>query len=83
MQVSYDSSGSGYVAVDFLDAHGKQIGAEQIAFARSERNIGNVTSDAHGFFSLDVKVDPAAPLPSYFAEYVGDPHHRLSSNLLP
>ncbi|HEY0422520.1 MAG TPA: hypothetical protein VGC82_04270, partial [Rhodopila sp.] len=79
MRTDLASAGSGYVALIFLNAAGKEIMRLRLPFDPVQRPIGTLTTDAHGGFSL--LPDPATLRASvgFHAEFPGDPQHRTAS----
>ena len=79
MSTTPSSAGSGYVALVFLDAQGKEIERLRLPFEPVERPIGTLTTDAQGRFTLSPDDATLRASISFRAEFVGDARHRLAS----
>ncbi len=79
MSTTLSSAGSGYVALVFLDAQGKEIERLRLPFEPVERPIGTLTTDAQGRFALSPDDATLRASISFRAEFVGDARHRLAS----
>jgi len=79
MSTSTASNGSGYAALVFLDASGKEIERLRLPFEPVERVIGTVTTNAKGQFMLMPDDAVLRSSISFRAEFAGDAEHRLSS----
>jgi hypothetical protein len=76
MQVSNESSGSGYVAIIFLDQHNVQVGNNQIRFEPSMQQAGAVFTDEAGFFSFLPDPEIRRLRASYMVEFFGNERQR-------
>lgn len=83
MQTNLASASSGYVALIFLDAKGKEIERLRIPFKPAERSIGIPVTDAQGRFSLLPNFGslPASVI-GFHADFMGDAKHRTASATL-
>jgi hypothetical protein len=79
MSTTLASVDSGYVALVFLDAQGKEIERLRLPFEPVERPIGTLTTDAKGRFALSPDDAVLRSSISFRAEFTGDPRHRLAS----
>ena len=79
MSTTPSSAGSGYVALVFLDAQGKEIERLRLPFEPVERPIGTLTTDAQGRFTLSPDDATLRASISFRAEFAGDARHRLAS----
>jgi hypothetical protein len=79
MSTTLASAGSGYVALVFLDAQGKEIERLRLPFEPVERPIGTLTTDAQGRFTLSPDDATLRSSISFRAQFAGDARHRLAS----
>jgi hypothetical protein len=79
MSTTLASASSGYVALVFLDAQGKEIERLRLPFEPVERPIGTVTTDAQGRFAQSPDAATLRASISFRAEFAGDARHRLTS----
>ena len=82
MRTNLASAGSGYVALAFLDAAGKEVERLRLPFEPAEKPIGTLTTDAHGRFSLLPDAATLRASIGYRAEFDGDARHRSASATL-
>jgi hypothetical protein len=82
MGATIESINSGYLALIFLDASGKEIERDRLSFQPAERNLGTVTTDSGGNFSLQLPATVTSSNPSYHATFSGRSGYRLASTLL-
>jgi hypothetical protein len=78
MLTSYDSRNSGYVAIIFLDAAGKEITRMELPLRVGQRPIFMGRTDRNGGFTVDV---PEAPISSSLVsfDFSGSDNFRLKS----
>jgi hypothetical protein len=79
MSTNLASAGSGYVALVFVDAQGKEIERLRLPFEPAERSIGTVTTDVQGRFTLSPDAATLRASISFRAEFAGDARHRVAS----
>jgi len=79
MRTDLMSAGSGYVALIFLSAEGKEIARILLPFTLAEQSIGTATTDAQGRFSLVPNAQTLRASVRYNAEFPGDAGHRSAS----
>ena len=82
MRTNLASAGSGYVALVFLDAQGKEVVRLRLPFEPAEKPIGTLTTDAQGRFSLLPDAATLRASVGYRAEFAGDAQHRAVSATL-
>ena len=82
MRTNLASAGSGYVALVFLDAQGKEVLRLRLPFEPAERPIGTLTTDAQGRFSLLPDAATLRASIGFRAEFAGDARHRSASATL-
>jgi hypothetical protein len=82
MHTNLASAGSGYVALIFLDARGKEVERLRFPFDPAEWPIGTVTTDAQGRFSLLPDPNTLRASVGFRAEFPGDAQHRTASATL-
>jgi hypothetical protein len=80
MSTALASAGTGYVALVFLDAQGKEIERLRLPFEPVERPIGTLTTDAQGRFTLSLDDATLRTSIAFRAEFAGDARHRLASS---
>jgi hypothetical protein len=79
MRTNLASAGSGYVALVFLDAQGKEVERLSLPFQPVERPIGTVTTDSRGGFSLLPGPDAPRASAGFRASFPGNAQYRTSS----
>ena len=82
MRTNQTSAGSGYVALVFLDAAGKELERLRLPFEPAERPIGTLTTDAQGRFSLLPDAATLRASVGFRAEFAGDARYRTASATL-
>jgi hypothetical protein len=82
MRTNLASAGSGYVALIFLDARGKEVERLRFPFDPAEWPIGTVTTDAQGRFSLLPDANTLRASVGFRADFPGDAQHRTASATL-
>ena len=83
MQASAASSGSGYVALIFLDAQGKGVLRLRLPFEPVEQPVATVTTDEEGRFSLAPTQEAKRGAVGFHAEFRGDQQHRAAEARVP
>jgi hypothetical protein len=76
------SAGSGYVALAFLDAAGKEVERLRSPFEPAERSSAKLTTDAQGRFSLLPDAATLRASVGFRAEFAGDARYRSVSATL-
>jgi hypothetical protein len=66
------SSGSGYVALIFLDAQGKEVRRDRLALEAGEKTLGKAVTDTSGRFQLKPGAGSLPRDRSIHAEFPGD-----------
>jgi hypothetical protein len=79
MRTDLASAGSGYVALIFLDAQGREIQRLLLPFEPVTRPIGALITDHRGKYSLLPDADTLHNSVGFHAEFSGDPKHRSAS----
>ena len=82
MRTNLTSAGSGYVALVFLDAAGKELERLRLPFEPAERPIGTLITDAQGRFSLLPDAATLRASVGFRAEFAGDARYRTASATL-
>lgn len=83
MAASHSSSESGYIAINFLNRAGQQVGYRQIWFTPGKVPAGNGVTDTSGRFNIQISQAVASLHTSYMLEYTGDERRRLSYSYIP
>jgi hypothetical protein len=73
---------SGYLALLFLDSNGKEVERTRLPFQPSTEDLGTVTTNSKGDFSLQLPADTTNSNPSYRATFSGGSGYRLTSTVL-
>jgi hypothetical protein len=79
MRTDLASAVSGYVALIFLDAQGKEILRLRLPFEPVEQPIGTLVTNEDGRFSLVLDSAPLHTSVGFHAEFAGDARHRSAS----
>jgi hypothetical protein len=86
LEVSMGATGasinSGYLALFFLDSIGKEVERTRLPFQPSTNDLGTVTTDSKGDFSLQLPAEITNTNPSYRAAFPGTSGYRLTSTVL-
>ena len=83
MRVSYDTEGSGYVTIVFLDAMNKGVKRDELPFQPTKQSLGKVVTDAAGRFSFLANSEVLSSGPGIVIEFSGNERYRLSRTFLP
>jgi hypothetical protein len=79
MRTNAESAGSGFVALIFVDAQGREFMRLPLPFGPASDTIGTVTTDAQGRFSLQPSTNVMQRATGGFrAEFSGTPGHRIT-----
>jgi hypothetical protein len=70
------STGSGYIAIVFLDASGRELERLRIPFSPASTELGTAVTDASGGFSVPLTGANGGPGTSYHASFSGDTSNR-------
>ena len=73
------SINSGYLGLIFLNARGQEVERLRLPFQPSSKNIGTVTTDWEGDFSIQLPAATTSLTPSYRATFSGTRGYRLTS----
>jgi hypothetical protein len=76
------SVGSGYIALIFLDAGGKEVERLKIPFEPIYQSVGTLNTDSEGRFSLLLDPDTLRRSVSFHAEFPGTSRDRTASTSL-
>jgi len=82
MGATDESTNSGFLALIFLDSNGKEVERDRLSFQPAEKNLGTVTTDSGGNFSLQLPAAVTSSNPSYHATFSGHAGYRLASTVL-
>lgn len=83
MGASKTSAGSGYIAIIFLRADGREIKRARVDFTPAARLLGNVTTDAAGRFTFVPDASVLSVDAGFRVEFAGAPDYRLSAASIP
>ena len=83
MRASYGSRGNGYAALIFLGSDNKGVDRLRLPFQPRTTDLGSVTTDTAGHFSLLPSPDVLRSNPRFRVDFAGNNSYRLSSALLP
>ena len=77
MPTDLGSAGSGYVALIFLDAQGKEVARLRLPFQPPGRPVSTLTTDAQGRFFLRPNPEVLRRASGFRVEYAGTPPYRM------
>ena len=70
---------SGYVALIFLDAQGKEVKRLRLTFAPARRAVATLATDAHGNFSFLSNPEVLRYASGFRVEFAGTPRYRMAA----
>jgi hypothetical protein len=83
IRIDGHSSDSGYVALIFLDPHGKELGRQHLSFEPLDQLMATVKTDSRGRFFYPPSSQVLRTSGSFRAEFDGDAQHRMAFANLP
>jgi hypothetical protein len=82
MRINADSGSSGYTALIFVDAKGKEVERLKLTLDPAEHSVGTAVTDGLGRFSLMPEAPSLSGAGGFKADFLGDGGHRAASATL-